>query len=98
MFLCCELKAQTFEIKPGKGVYIPWSGPHWVMVDEGDYPVSINVSFRTRETEHKRRIQMTNHQLRKLKIEPALLGKSPIEDKLTELTYQVKEQVFKTIG
>jgi hypothetical protein len=93
-----EAKAQTFELKPGEGVYIPWSAPHWVSVNDDDYSVSINLSFRTRETERKRRIHMTNHYLRRLKIDPAPPGLSETRDALKCFTYQTKELVSKALG
>jgi len=74
-----QKKAWTFVLQPGEGVYIPYTAPHWVKVED-DYSISFSVSHYSNMVDRKARLYRLNAKLRKLGLNPAPMGQSAIRD------------------
>ena len=70
--------AWHFELRPGSGVHIPVTFPHWVQNrDNVSISISVNFQFVDRTVPDIYRI---NHRLRRLGLHPRLPGQSSISD------------------
>jgi hypothetical protein len=82
-----QSRAYEFELEPGKAVHHPFTAPHWVK--NGDaVSISMSVTFRTASSHRRMRIHKTNYYLRKLGLEPAALGASPLRDAIKSGVYR----------
>ena len=84
-----DAAAQVIKLKPGVGVYMPYTSPHAVM--NGNH-VSITISFTycTRLTRRVETIHRCNYFLKKCRIRPRAIGTSPVRD-------AIKYHVFNAI-
>jgi hypothetical protein len=73
-------KAQTYTVKPGEGVYIPYADPHWVK-NEDNVSISFSISFYSHVTDYKGRIHRLNAAIRALGFQPTPINRSPGKDK-----------------
>jgi hypothetical protein len=74
-------KAHTFIMKPGDGVYIPVSAPHWVKVED-EVSISFSITYYSDEIIRRDRVYRLNARLRRMGITPAPYGRSPLRDSL----------------
>jgi len=74
-FQAMQTVAETFQIDPGLGVYLPSFIPHWVET-EGDVSVSFSIPFYTRGCRRAQGVYGVNSWLRKAKLSPRPLGES----------------------
>ncbi len=74
-----QKKARTFVLRPGDGVYIPYTAPHWVKVED-EYSISFSVSFYSNLVDRKARLHRFNSNLRRLGLTPAPPGQSTLRD------------------
>lgn len=58
-----EKRGQLFTLKPGDGVHIPYTWPHWVRTGSS-YSISIAVTWKTKEVIHLNKIRLINGTLR----------------------------------
>jgi hypothetical protein len=72
-------KAKTFVMKPGDGVYVPVSAPHWVKVED-DVSVSMSFTFYSPEIHRRARLFKLNHLLRSRGLNPTPVGRSAVRD------------------
>jgi hypothetical protein len=76
--------AHSYHLTPGHGVHFPSTAPHWVENGE-DVSVSININFDLTSTHSRmKRIYRLNRRMRKLGLEPAAPGASPLRDAVKE--------------
>jgi len=77
-----EAVAHTYHLTPGHGVHFPSTAPHWVQ-NSDDVSVSININYDLRSVHHHlKKIYQFNRVLRRIGIEPAAPGTSPVRDML----------------
>jgi len=68
-------KARTFELKPGDGLYMPFSAPHWVQ-NGPETSVSFSVTYATEDTVALEHTYKMNALLRKVGLAPKPVGSS----------------------
>lgn len=74
-----DAQARPFAMQPGDAVYVPVKAPHWVQ-NGPEVSISFSVTWRSRLSDGEARLHLVNHQLRKLGLQPALPGHSPLAD------------------
>jgi hypothetical protein len=72
-------KGFTFVMKPGDGVYIPVSAPHWVKVED-EVSVSFSITYYSDEIVRRDRVYRLNAGLRRMGMKPAPYGRFPMRD------------------
>ena len=76
-----EERAEVFRLQPGDGLHIPYYAPHWVKV-EGQYSVSMAMTWKTPEVERGNKIRLMNGTLRDFGWPQKPPGASPVMDSL----------------
>lgn len=74
-----QKKAKPFVMKPGDGVYIPVSAPHWVKVED-EVSVSMSFTFYSPQVHRRARLYKMNDMLRSRGIKPTAVGQSTFRD------------------
>jgi len=73
--------AQTFEMNPGDGVFVPLHAPH--LVRNGPEPsISLSVTWSTEESKRVAALHSVNARLRSLHLSPAAPGARPAVDRV----------------
>ena len=87
-----QQKAETFVLRPGDGVHVPVTAPHWV--ENGpEVSISFSITFRTADLEQRGMTHGVNAFLRARGLTPTPVGQSPWKDRLK---YQAYRAVRKT--
>lgn len=73
-------QSESYELRPGMGVYIPPIAPHWVRNGNGP-SISVTLTFFTRDTDEDTLIHAFNLRLRRLHLSPRDPGQSPLVDR-----------------
>lgn len=74
-----EQRGQSFDLRPGQGVYMPSTAPH--LVRNLDEPaVTISMTYLTQETRRVETIHRGNRLLRRAGLTPAPVGRSALRD------------------
>lgn len=68
-----------YPLEPGDGHHQPQNCPHWVQTGAGR-SISYSFVFETNETRGRNRTRACNHYLRRIGLNPALPGASPVRD------------------
>lgn len=80
-------RATAFVLRPGDGVHVPVTAPHWV--ENGPEPsISFSVTFRTAETEAREAALKVNARLRRLGLSPRPVGGSRLADRAKWLAFE----------
>ena len=74
-----QKKAWTFVLNPGEGVYIPYTAPHWVKVED-EYSISFSITHYSHLVDRKARLYRLNSMIRKMGMNPAPMGQSAFRD------------------
>jgi hypothetical protein len=74
-------KSKTFELKPGHGLHVPVTAPHYVRNHSG-VSISFSITFRTPDLDRRSSIHSVNSYLRRKGLHPALVGAHPGRDTL----------------
>jgi hypothetical protein len=80
-------KGMRFDLRPGMGLHVPLSSPHYVKVGE-HVSISLSITFLTRPGERVRALHATNAFLRRRGISPSNVGTSALGDSLKFLGYR----------
>lgn len=72
-------KGKPFDLRPGLGVQVPLSSPHWVKVG-AEVSISLSVTFLTAPGARVRSLHATNAFLRRHGVSPHEVGSAPIND------------------
>jgi len=80
-------KGKTFELRPGMGLHVPLSSPHYVKVG-GQVSISFSVTFLSAPGERVRALHETNAFLRRHGLSPRQVGTSRTRDALKFLAYR----------
>lgn len=71
-----NVRAHKFDLEPGVGCYMPFTGPHLVHNLDG-VSVTISMTYCTEETRRVETIHRGNHSLRRLGFTPKAVGSAP---------------------
>jgi hypothetical protein len=82
-------KAQTFELRPGFGVHIPLTAPHWVQ-NGPEVSISFSITLRTKNCYRSAHAHRLNARLRRWGLQPSPVGQSLLRDGLKQLFYQAE--------
>src|SRR5262249_48154572 len=83
-----QAKAMSFDLRPGYGVHVPVTTPHWVQ-NGPEVSISLSVTFRTPHSERARIIHRVNALLRRNGVIPTSIGKSQLRDALKHHGYRM---------
>ena len=84
-------KGTSFALRPGMGVQVPLSSPHWVKV--GDHvSVSLSVTFLSKNGARLRALHTANAFLRRHGRVPSEVGAAPIADSIKFNAYRVVDR------
>ncbi|HZI92709.1 MAG TPA: cupin domain-containing protein [Patescibacteria group bacterium] len=72
-------RAATFRLRPGDGVHVPFTAPHWVVNGDG-LSVSFSITFQTPESRRKAVVHKVNAYLRRTGVRPTPPGRSALRD------------------
>jgi hypothetical protein len=83
--------AHKFDLEPGQGVYMPFTGPHLVN-NLDNVSITLSMTYCTDETRRVETLYRGNHALRKLGrkmgIAPAPVGRRPMADSLKHAAFR----------
>jgi hypothetical protein len=85
-------KSRTFHLKPGIGLHVPLTAPHWVKVAD-EASVSFSITFHSRASERRMGAHRANAMLRKVGISPRQVGVSPQLDALKYSAFRVTRKL-----
>lgn len=86
-----QAKAVTFTLRPGDGLHIPVTAPHWVR-NGNAVSVSFSLTFRTPESDRRRMVHAANASLRRLGVTPSAYGASAWRDSAKVAAQRVVER------
>jgi CelD/BcsL family acetyltransferase involved in cellulose biosynthesis/quercetin dioxygenase-like cupin family protein len=73
-------RAQTFELGPGDGLFIPITAPHWVQ-NGPEVSISLSVTFRSRYSDVQTAVYRLNGSLRRLGLRPRPFRGADLRDR-----------------
>lgn len=85
-------KGKAFELRPGVGLQVPLSSPHWVKVGS-HVAISMSVTFLSRRGARLRALHTTNAFLRRHGFKPREVGRSALADALKFNAYRVADRL-----
>lgn len=71
--------AETIDLAPGEGVFVPVKAPHWVKNRDGP-SVSFSITWRSRASDGEARLRLANHAIRRFGGRPPEPGSAPLRD------------------
>lgn len=74
-----QARAKCYDLRPGCGVHIPWTAPHWAQ-NSNNVSVALSVNFDLKSLVRLGRIYQMNGKLRQLGGNPAPPGRSMLRD------------------
>jgi hypothetical protein len=80
-------KGRVFDLRPGMGLHVPLSSPHYVKVGD-EVSISLSITFLTKPGERVRALHTTNAFLRSRGLVPSEVGRSAQRDSLKFLAYK----------
>jgi hypothetical protein len=90
-------RAQTFELKPGEGLYMPFSAPHWVQ-NGPETSVSFSVTYATEDSVALERTYKMNALLRKVGLTPNPVGGSNARDAVKQQAWRLVRRARRLLG
>ncbi len=88
---------QTFDLRPGDGVYVPPHAPHWVK-NGPSASVSLSITFQTEANERTIRIHSLNAKLRRLGLSPSPPGHRPRVDRQKAAAQKILGRLRRTVA
>jgi hypothetical protein len=85
-------KSRTFHLKPGIGLHVPLTAPHWVKVAD-EVSVSFSITFHSRASDKRMGAHRANAMLRKVGFSPRQVGVSPQLDALKYSAFRVTRKL-----
>jgi hypothetical protein len=82
-----QAMAHAFELAPGDALYFPVTWPHWVR-NGPKVSVSFSITFRTASSDRREILFRINQTLRRLRLQPRPVGRSPRADDTKYLLYR----------
>ncbi len=90
-------RGHTFDLRPGQGLHVPLSSPHWVKVGD-DVSISLSVTFLTAGGARRRALHTANAFLRRHGVTPSEVGRSALRDGLKFNAYRVVDRLRRLRG
>ena len=84
-------RARTFDLKPGDGLYMPFSAPHWVQ-NGPETSVSFSVTYATEDSVALERTYRMNALLRRVGLTPKPVGGSNARDAVKQQAWRLVRQ------
>jgi len=88
-------KGKTFHLRPGVGVHVPLTSPHWVKVGPS-VSISFSITFQSRVSDKRIGAHKTNALLRRLGMSPEEVGQSEMRDSLKYTAHRILRRVQTT--
>ena len=88
-------KGTTFHLKPGTGVHVPLTSPHWVKVGPS-VSISFSITFQSRVSDKRIGAHSTNALLRRLGMSPVEVGQSEMRDAMKYTAHRILRRVQTT--
>lgn len=73
-----QYRAESFVLRPGNGVHVPVNAPHWLQ-NHDNISITASLNFKFKDSQLAN-VYRANYALRKLGLDPAPPGKSPVRD------------------
>lgn len=83
---------KTFALRPGDGLHVPLSSPHWVKVGD-EVSVSLSVTFLTAAGARRRALHTANAFLRRHGMTPCEVGRSALRDGLKYNAFRLVDRL-----
>ncbi len=90
-----QQKAKLYNLKPGDGVHVPLTFPHWVQ-NGPEISVAISINFQQRFCRQSN-VSQINYHLRRVGLRPSALGDHPVIDSLKSGLLQTVRSAARTI-
>jgi hypothetical protein len=87
-------KARTFELRPGLGVHIPHTAPHWVQ-NAAEVSVSFSVTINTKASYRGSHVHRLNARLRRWGLRPSPVGQFAVRDGVKELFARAERRLLR---
>jgi len=88
-------KGTTFHLKPGTGVHVPLTSPHWVKVGPA-VAISFSITFQSRVSDKRIGAHSTNALLRRFGMSPVEVGRSEVRDAMKYTAHRILRRVQTT--
>jgi oxalate decarboxylase/phosphoglucose isomerase-like protein (cupin superfamily) len=88
-------RAQVFELRPGLGVHVPVTAPHWVR-NGSEVSISFSITFQTRASARRMHAHRVNANLRKMGLTPQPVGESEASDTMKQLISRAQARMERT--
>jgi hypothetical protein len=88
-------KGTTFHLKPGIGVHVPLTSPHWVKVGPS-VSISFSITFQSRVSDKRIGAHSTNALLRRLGMSPVEVGQSEMRDTMKYTAHRILRRMQTT--
>jgi hypothetical protein len=92
-----QQKARECELKPGDGLHVPVTAPHWVK-NGNEVSVSFSITFRAPASEKRTIVYTTNAYLRKRGLRPLPYGQSHWRDTAKYFSYRAVRRAKHLLG
>jgi hypothetical protein len=86
-----ESRAEVFTLRPGTGVHLPVTSPHWLK-NGNDISISLSINYHYKDARRKN-VYQANYYLRKMGLKPKPLGTSEFVDSMKSSAMTVSRTV-----
>ena len=86
-----ESRAEVFTLRPGTGVHLPVTSPHWLK-NGNDISISLSINYHYKDARRKN-VYQANYYLRKMGLKPRPLGTSEFVDSMKSSAMTVSRTV-----
>ncbi len=90
-------KGRVFELKPGIGVQVPLSSPHWVKVGN-QVSISFSITFISAPGYRVKSVHRVNAFLRRRRLRPRAVGESRLGDTLKFAVFRIVSKIGAWLG
>ncbi len=87
-----EPRAQVYQLRPGLGLHMPVTAPHWVQ-NGTEVSISFSITFQTRQSARRGHFHRFNAGLRSWGLSPRPLGESRSGDAMKQLISRAKSRM-----
>jgi hypothetical protein len=92
-----QSRAEPFELRPGDGVHVPVTAPHWVR-NGPEVSVSFSITFQTLASARRGMSYRVNDLMRQSGLRPVAVGKDRWRDELKSQSYRVLRRLKPSQG
>jgi oxalate decarboxylase/phosphoglucose isomerase-like protein (cupin superfamily) len=90
-------KGRAFELRPGWGVHVPVTAPHWVQ-NGAEVSISFSITFQTKATLRYAHAHRLNAGLRRWGLRPSPVGQSALRDRLKQLLFRAAGRAARVLA